>query len=99
MNHLFCGVLLNSARGAAVIREDLFAQGCAVCGKPLLEAEEAWYGLCGPCMEQFSIADDERCGSCGRPLISEQGRCLPCREGEGYAFDGAFGIFPYAGKY
>jgi ComF family protein len=47
----------------------------------------------------FSISDEDRCSLCGRPLISEQGRCLSCREGEGRAFDGAFGIFPYAGTW
>jgi ComF family protein len=99
MSRLFYRTLLKSARGAAMIREYLFSLGCAVCGGPLLDADEAWYGLCCDCRENFSVSDEERCSSCGRPLISEQGRCLPCREGKGYNFDGAFGIFPYAGKY
>jgi ComF family protein len=99
MKQFFYRTLRKSARGAAVIREYLFALGCALCGSPLLETEEAWYGLCSPCRERFAVPDEPRCSSCGRPLISEQGRCLSCREGEGYHFDGAFGIFPYAGKY
>jgi ComF family protein len=40
-----------------------------------------------------------RCSSCGRPLISEQGICLPCREREPFHFDGGFVLYPYAGKY
>ncbi|MDR2069049.1 MAG: ComF family protein [Spirochaetaceae bacterium] len=84
---------------SAVIREWLFPSGCPVCGKLLLDAREARYGLCGDCKASFSIEGENRCSLCGRPLISEQDRCLPCREGEGRYFDRAFAIFPYRGKY
>jgi ComF family protein len=56
-------------------------------------------------MADLALSGEARCSSCGRPLISEQGRCLQCRELEGpdaqgpHIFDGAFGIFPYTGKY
>jgi ComF family protein len=83
----------------SLFREYLFPAGCAVCGGMLLEAEEAWYGLCRECLSRFEIEEERRCVSCGRPLISEQGRCLPCREGEGFSFDGAFALWPYAGNY
>jgi ComF family protein len=98
----------------SLLREYLFPSGCAVCGDMLLDPEEAMYGLCNACFARLEVEDQDRCVSCGRPLISEQGRCLPCRKaaalsdgggGEGgpaagpFAFDGAFALWPYAGNY
>jgi ComF family protein len=93
-----------AALTTAYIREYLFPADCPLCGAELLDAGEAWYGLCRSCMTELSLSDEKRCSSCGRPLISEQGQCLQCREGEtvpekAHVFDGAFSIFPYAGKY
>ncbi|GHV28867.1 amidophosphoribosyltransferase [Spirochaetia bacterium] len=89
----------HAARAAAYIREYLFPANCPICGGELLDAGEAWYGLCRPCSDALVISDEGRCVSCGRPLISEQGRCLQCRGGDGHIFDGAYSIFPYTGKY
>jgi ComF family protein len=83
----------------ALLREYLFPSGCAVCGSMLLDPEEAWYGLCHRCSGRLEVDEQNRCASCGRPLISEQERCLPCRGGEAFAFDGAFVLWPYAGNY
>ncbi|MDR2070375.1 MAG: ComF family protein, partial [Treponema sp.] len=83
----------------AFIRECLFPGGCALCGQPLLDGEEAWYGLCCRCRDLFPVDMELRCSSCGRPLISEQGLCLSCREREPFHFDGGFVLYPYAGKY
>ncbi|MDR1950580.1 MAG: double zinc ribbon domain-containing protein [Spirochaetaceae bacterium] len=83
----------------SLVREYLFPAGCAVCGRMLLDPEEAWYGLCEECHGFFAIDGGDRCVSCGRPLISEKERCLPCREGEGHVFDGAFVLYPYTGRY
>jgi ComF family protein len=93
-----------AALTAAYIREYLFPVDCPVCDAELLDTGEAWYGLCRSCMRQLFPRDEKRCSSCGRPLISEQGQCLQCREGEAtpekaHVFDGVFSIFPYAGKY
>ncbi|MDR3122223.1 MAG: double zinc ribbon domain-containing protein [Treponema sp.] len=94
-----------AARTAAYIREYLFPADCPVCGGELLGRDEAWYGLCGPCRAGLVLDGGARCSICGRPLISEQGVCLQCRGREGaeprgaHAFDGALGVFPYAGKY
>jgi ComF family protein len=94
-----------TARIAAYVREYLFPADCPICGAGLLDRDEAWHGLCGPCMTGLVLSDEERCSSCGRPLISEQGRCLQCRgRGEpgaegSHIFDGAFSVFPYTGKY
>jgi predicted amidophosphoribosyltransferase len=82
-----------------LVREYLFFGGCALCGNFLLDPEEAWYGICDECRALFAVSDENRCVSCGRPLISEKERCLPCREGKSYAFDGAFALYPYTGKY
>jgi len=43
------------------------------------------------------VRDGERCGSCGLPLISEEGLCMRCR-GKERAFDRAFPLFPYSGQ-
>jgi predicted amidophosphoribosyltransferase len=83
----------------AFIRECLFPGGCALCGRLLLDGEEAWYGLCRRCQGLFPVDTEPRCSSCGRPLISEQGLCLPCRKQDPFHFDGSFVLYPYAGKY
>jgi ComF family protein len=93
-----------AALAAAYIREYLFPADCPRCGEELLDAREAWYGLCRSCRAKLFLSDEKRCSSCGRPLISEQGHCLQCREGEAapegaHVFDGAFSIFPYTGTY
>ncbi|MDR2404620.1 MAG: ComF family protein [Spirochaetaceae bacterium] len=86
-------------KAISLLREYLFPGGCAVCGRILLDPEEAWYGLCGDCRDFFTIDCGDRCVSCGKPLISEKERCLPCREGEGHSFDAAFVLYPYTGRY
>jgi predicted amidophosphoribosyltransferase len=83
----------------SLLREYLFPGGCAVCGRLLLDPEEAWYGLCGNCRDYFAIDGGARCVSCGRPLVSEKERCLPCREGEGHSFESAFVLYPYTGRH
>ena len=86
------------------LRELFFQAGCAVCGQPCTSLDEAWYGLCDNCrgrIEQY-IAETqvlESCEYCGKPLISEQGRCLSCRRTEPEGFDRAIVLFPYSGKY
>jgi ComF family protein len=94
-----------AAKTAAYIREYLFPADCPVCGGELMNRDEAWYGVCDPCRAGLVLDGEERCSICGRPLISEQGVCLQCREKTGSepggvpVFDGAMSIFPYAGKY
>jgi ComF family protein len=94
-----------AAQTAAYFREYLFPAGCPVCGCELPDRESAWHGLCGPCRAGMALDDSPRCSICGRPLISEQEICLQCRGREGlggegaHIFDGAFCVFPYAGKY
>jgi ComF family protein len=40
-----------------------------------------------------------RCKRCGRPLISEQDRCLPCRGREDWNCESITLLYPYTGKY
>jgi ComF family protein len=86
------------------LREFFFQSGCAICGQSCASPDEAWYGLCDGCRggiekELEETRALESCEYCGRPLISEQGRCLSCRGTENRAFDRAIVLFPYAGKY
>jgi ComF family protein len=84
------------------LREYFFPSGCGICGSPLLGMEEAWYGLCTGCHDEIEAefrSSGEKCELCGRPLISEKGRCLSCRNGEGTAYDRVSVLFPYTGKY
>jgi ComF family protein len=83
------------------LREYLFPSGCAVCGARLINMQETWYGLCGSCRADLGEVIDglgERCGRCGKPLISEQDYCLSCRDGETPSFDRVRVLFPYTGK-
>ncbi|MDR1211137.1 MAG: double zinc ribbon domain-containing protein, partial [Spirochaetaceae bacterium] len=85
--------------------EWLFPSFCGICQSRLLTLDEAWYGLCGECRRGIAVDRGERCPVCGRPLISEKGRCLSCREKAGEtgspapSFERLLPIFPYAGKY
>jgi len=86
------------------LRELFFQTGCGVCGQPCISLDEAWYGLCDDCrgkIEQYlaEIQGLESCEYCGKPLISEQGRCLSCRRTEASGVDRAIVLFPYSGKY
>jgi len=86
------------------LRELFFPFGCSICGEDLLGAAEAFYGLCADCRGgiERELAENragETCDYCGKPLISEHGRCLSCREGEGLSYDRVKVLFPYTGKY
>ena len=82
------------------IREFLFPSGCGVCGTALLDAAEARQGLCGPCREELERPSaGESCRRCGRPLISEIGRCTACREKKDWNCDSISLLYPYTGKY
>jgi len=70
----------------------------------LITREEAWYGLCDKCRNELGLFDGTvpRCDLCGRPLVSETDRCLPCRTGfeaEPPSYDRVMALFPYAVKY
>jgi ComF family protein len=91
-------------RAVFFLREYFFPFGCSMCGADLLDSAETWYGLCKTCRAGLERALEENragecCDYCGKPLISEQGRCLSCREGEGRSYNRVKVLFPYTGKY
>lgn len=100
---------LNSLFSRESIRETLFPQGCTLCGNSLLNnpsdyplnSPDYYYGLCFNCRKKLAIplAGRGRCSLCGQPLISEQGTCLPCRNGSARSFDRLISLFPYMGKF
>jgi ComF family protein len=87
----------------SLIEERLFPGNCALCGGLLLDMNECWYGLCESCMTRLSLDDlapDTRCSVCGRPLVSERGTCMSCREENlHHTFDRTLALFPYSGPY
>jgi ComF family protein len=91
-------------RALFFLREYFFPSGCSVCGAALSKYSEAWYGLCDLCRDGIEQEIEEsragtNCDYCGKPLISEHGRCLSCRQEEVFSFDRAMVLFPYTGKY
>ncbi|MDR1443370.1 MAG: ComF family protein [Treponema sp.] len=85
------------------VKEFFFPSGCGLCGAALFEPGEAPQGLCTPCRESLETRPEtpaeECCGRCGRPLISEQGRCLSCREQDDWNCDSVSLLYPYTGQY
>jgi ComF family protein len=73
----------------------------------LVDRKSAWYSLCGNCRRAFALEREDRCGLCGRPLISETGFCLSCRGASGEegaagklpSYDRLISLFPYTGTY
>ena len=86
------------------LREFFFPFGCSVCQTELLGLDETWYGLCSPCRSKLEYEinkrlTEEACIICGKPLISEHGSCLSCKNGAERSYDRATVLFPYTGKY
>ena len=89
---------------AFFLREYFFPVGCSACGRGLINAAEAWYGLCGDCHAGIELdlnknMSFENCDLCGKPLISEHKRCISCRKSEDSVIDRVKVLFPYRGKY
>jgi len=77
----------------------LFPGACALCGAGLIEPEEICFSLCEECKNKFIPSDSEKCVKCGKPLISEEQTCLPCREKGELSLDRLWVLYPYTGKY
>jgi ComF family protein len=109
MNYHLFNLLAGKVRRAALravfyMREYFFPFGCSLCGAGLVESGETWHGLCGACHAGIERYIDENrtgefCDCCGKPLISEHGRCIACRQEENRSFDQVDVLFPYTGKY
>jgi ComF family protein len=88
---------LKLAQKLCFVREYLLPLGCAICGRTLFDADEAWTGLCAECAERFRLDSERRCSVCGRPLISELEICMACRKVGETSYDGMTLLYPYAG--
>jgi len=89
------------------VKEFFFPGVCALCGGGLNSPAEIRYSLCGNCADSTAPAHgntndiflDSKCKMCGKPLISEIGTCLPCRNGGERSYERLWVLFPYIGKY
>jgi ComF family protein len=91
MNYLFSFFYL--------LKGFFFPSVCALCGRSLIRADEIRYGLCMSCFEDMAPDSGPRCNLCGKPLISEQGSCLSCRQDADHYYDRLWVLYPYSGKY
>jgi ComF family protein len=80
------------------LKNFLFPSVCALCGADFSGADEIRFGLCRNC-RAFVPVKGEKCNLCGKPLIAERERCLPCRNAGSRSFDRLWTLFPYTGKY
>jgi competence protein ComFC len=67
---------------------------CVVCAGSV-EFLSPW-PLCSACAELLTIDGNRRCDVCGKPIVSEQTRCMRCRSSE-VSFDAAFPLYAYNG--
>ena len=72
----------------------MFPHYCLLCGKLLIGDEDRGYPLCPVCENSLPVPGDNRCSHCGRPLISEIGTCMLCRQ-QTYAFDRLIPLYAY----
>jgi ComF family protein len=82
------------------VKNYLFPADCALCGRVLIEPDEARLGLCHNCLSSVNpdLTDGSKCIICGKPLISEVETCLSCRD-KTHSYDRLWTLFPYTGKY
>jgi len=73
----------------------LFPKNCVICGKNLNFQRDI--SICIFCENQIPLIREPRCRICGKPLISEQGVCLRCRERD-FAFENSRSLFVYSGQ-
>ncbi|MCA1951335.1 MAG: ComF family protein [Treponema sp.] len=90
---------IDVSKWGGLLRAWCFGSACAICGTLLTDTGEYTRGLCGDCQKQFDLdfAAEPRCPRCGRPLISEQGLCMTCRQQDVPPYDIALALYPYRG--
>jgi ComF family protein len=86
------------------IKGFFFPEGCALCGRNLIDVYEIRYCLCKECHslieEQFTVSQEgKKCNLCSKTLISENETCLPCRNGSQRSYERLWTFFPYTGKF
>lgn len=81
------------------VKNFLFPADCALCGVRLIFTQEIKYGLCKECFLKIAFDANKKCRLCGKPLISEIDKCLPCSKEEAHSFDRQWTLYPYTGIY
>lgn len=65
---------------ASVSLDAIFPRRCVLCGAIVGPVPWSPAPLCFSCEHTLECIREPRCERCGRQLISEQGRCVECRE-------------------
>jgi ComF family protein len=81
------------------LKNYFFPSGCVLCGCSFFNVDEIRYGLCCRCRACFDSIQGNKCTVCGKPLISENETCIPCRSITNRSYDQQWVLFPYTGKY
>lgn len=79
---------------ARQLQKLMFPHYCVLCGNLLDDNEDKGYPLCAVCESSLQVPGDNRCSRCGRPLISEIGTCMLCRQ-HAFAFDRLIPLYAY----
>jgi len=88
------------ARLAGATLELLVPRRCVACDGPVVASSASPF--CARCEAELATSAypapglGPRCDRCGKPLVSERGRCLRCRGAELH-FDSAYPLFRYDG--
>jgi len=61
------------------VKNYFFPGACVLCNKSLISLNEIKYSLCDDCRSSINVIKGEKCGLCGKPLITEEGICVRCR--------------------
>jgi len=61
-------------------RNFFFPGACVLCNKSLISIDEIKYNLCDDCKPSLNVIQGQKCRYCGKPLISEEEICVPCRK-------------------
>jgi len=80
------------------VKEFFFPGACALCGSSLTEVTDISCSLCINCRSSITLFQGNKCCLCGKPLISEIGKCISCRDKE-TSYERLWVFFPYIGKY
>lgn len=90
--------MVETVRGSLPLALELaFPRSCVLCGGELLGESGKPYPLCRSCEERLSYWEGPRCAVCGKPLISEQGVCMRCRD-RVFEFDCAYPLWAYSAE-
>ncbi len=92
------GIGESSIEALRVAADWLLPMTCVLCGAQVSckDRRGSRYPLCAACETALRPIAGARCDLCGKPLISESGRCMRCRQAPGRACDTVLPLFRYA---